>query len=205
MLAACQGSDSSADDAESDSDINSMGETTSTIDVPTSLTDEQEEFLENIAEADRYMETIRAYREALHDCTSDHLGCTYSFSDFLTDRATVGITSSVEEIIESGLHSDNKGDESFFVQRVLGVGGSSEVWICVVPKLTEFRVDEDGNRIDVKEVDERDELHIYEVVEQSDGELLINQVLVLDEEQDTRPADGTCDSYREWPPPLPQP
>ena len=222
-LTACQSSDGSeeeatfggtetpaddeAQDSEEDTSTTTEATTTTTVEESTtssSLTAEQEAFVANVAEADRLMETIRDYREALHDCTSDHRGCTFAFTDFLTERAAVDMTRFVEERMESGLHYDNEGDESFFVQRIVGVGGSSEVWICVSPSVTEYGVDEDGNRVDVRELDERDELQVYEVVEQGDGGLLINQVLVLDQDGDTKPEGGTCDSYREWPPPLPQ-
>lgn len=219
VLAGCGGSDSGSDDVSfggsSTTELASGASTSETTEAETTTTSEPTtsttlsaeriEWEAQVAQAEAYLELVTAYKAAWSACTFDLANCDFGFNEFLTEEAAAASADGISSRIASGLHYKSSNRELFFVQSVARRAEplTVEVWICESQELSRFRRDADGNEVEIEVLETPNEFEVYEVIDQPDGSQLINQIRALDDDGDPKPEGGSCDAYREWPPPPP--
>lgn len=198
-----------ADDSTASPATDAEGSTTATASTTTAptettLTESEQLFAEQVADAERYMGSIRSYREARQACLFELKTCDFSFADYMTEAAGDSVVSSMRDRIATGVHFEYPRYETFFVQSLPASAQTIEVWVCASYEVVEFRRNENGEQIEAELLDAPVEFQVYEIVDQGDDSSpLINRIVFLNQDEDPQPEAGTCDEYKEWPPPTP--
>lgn len=212
VLSACGGGDSAQDESsptQQTSSTSTTESTTTTADpattTPTTPSAEQAAYDEQIALAEQLMGPIRGLHSARNACLEDPDGCDRdAVRQHIAGESMELVFKEVDELQAESRRLKDTDDNIYFVRHRLDGEDPlrAAVWTCVAFGYDSYVVDGDSNVVSEEQDDRGYGLDVYEVVEQADGSLAVEQIVVLGED-DEQPEGGTCEAYEEWPPPRP--